>query len=94
MKNKKSPIPSGIRNVILALLRTEGFTVEDLVEKPDHTNEEWVTLKEASRRLGISIDTLRRRIKEGKIMTKKIGPSRNGGIRILWSSVLAWLEMC
>jgi len=59
-------------------------------EKP----EEYITYAEAKRITGYSRWTLLRWIKDGRIVAEKQGAAKAGSIRILKSSLLAYLAFC
>jgi len=54
---------------------------------PDHTDLQFLTLPEAARRTGVSIDTLRRHVKEGTLP----GALTAGKYRIRVVDLDAWM---
>ena len=91
MKNNRKDVPAETMTSIKTLLKASGNTLEDI--QVDNTSlQELLTIKETSVRLKCSIDTVKRRIRDGSLKAKKLKLARNGSVRILWSDVIEWLN--
>jgi hypothetical protein len=90
--NKRKQVPKRTLEVIETVLKAEGYAMSDLINQNDCPASEFLTLRQTADRLVISIDTVKRRLKDGSFKGKKLHCSRNGSVRVLWSSVEDYLD--
>jgi excisionase family DNA binding protein len=81
-------VPENVAAAVVALLGpyVPGLSVEGLCEAlssaSDGVESEWLTIDEAAAELKVHRATVHRRIADGTLAARKIGPGRGGAVRV------------